>query len=147
MEVREVTEIFHEAQAWGLEGESLRQYISDNVHPDAFISTNAQTESYLYHTVREALEQGSVNCNPPNMARNSRIVYRVIANILPDIQTDIVRRFNVIEREYKNQQTPSPACITSNGNNNGMNNDLFSQYQSQLMPPYHPSRFRVISPS
>lgn len=40
---------------------------------------------------------------PPSKSHNSRLVYRVIATIWPETQTDIIRRFKIVKTDLKRQ--------------------------------------------
>lgn len=92
--VNRVVQTFEEAVRRTLNGLLFRDFISENLHPNTLFSFTAQLEPYLYHAIREALENNSVRCNPYTEANNARIVYHIFATLCPDTQADIITRYN-----------------------------------------------------
>lgn len=67
--------------------------------------TGKKNEPCFYHPAREAIEQSSVRCNPPDIAQNSLIIHRIITTIRPETQKDVIRRVNIMKRSKK-----TPPC-------------------------------------
>lgn len=106
---------------------SRQKYLAGNQHAD-FIGTSSNTNiisfaevqkgPYLHHAIRKAQQSRSINCSPIKLADNSTIVYKLISTIRPSTQVDLITRFNIIEREVKNQnhtnmQAPSTYLLTN----------------------------------
>lgn len=110
-EVTTIVQAFHDAGKRSLNSTRLQEFISEAIHPITIICAKAQKEPYLYYAIREALANRAGSWMPQNMAYNSRIIYKTIATIWPELQADITRRFNIIRKDLRGLQNAPPPSI------------------------------------
>lgn len=72
LELKDIVDVFHQTRVKGSEREALRHYVAQNIRPERLISAQIQAERYDYRPIREALENGLVNCMQSSMVHSKK---------------------------------------------------------------------------
>lgn len=102
--------MYYYAAAKSLKGNNFRKPIVEILRPKVLIILQTQRERYLYHVIREAEENGMINCLLPDMAHKRRAVYHIIATIWPDIQFHATKRYKNLRKDIRTSSKVVPAA-------------------------------------